>query len=278
MEKILMVANWKMNPTTIEEAKLLFDVVEKGLKDVNKNVEVVICPPFVWLGSLAARPFDLAQGKIYSGEEKSKTSFGTQLSKTSFGVQLGAQDCFWEQNGAFTGEISPLMLKNLGCQYVIIGHSERRQYFNENNEIINKKIKAALKARLKPIFCLGEKEEEREQIKEILENQLKEGLKEISPGQITNLVIAYEPVWAISTENGKYCSTDDALSAYLMIKKFLTNHYSRSLAERVKILYGGSVDSSNAVSYIKEAKMDGLLVGGASLNASQFIKIVKLCQ
>jgi len=254
MQKPLIIANWKMNPATSEEAKLLFDVVENGIKEV-KDVEVVICPPFVY--------FQNQESRIKNQESRIKNQE----------VKLGAQNCFWEQKGAFTGEISPLMLKNLGCQYVIIGHSERRQYFNETNEIINKKIKAALKARLKPILCIGEKEEEREQIKEILEEQLKEGLKEISPGQITNLVIAYEPVWAIGT--GNFCSTDDALSAYLMIKKFLTNCYSRSLASRVKILYGGSVDSKNAAFYIKEAKMDGLLVGGASLNGSEFIKIVK---
>lgn len=258
-KNILIVANWKMNPVTLDEAKRLFEVVKKGvagfslprrkLKFAIPEVEVVTCPPFVYLSNF-------------------------QLSASS--LQLGAQNCFYEEKGAFTGEISPLMLKNLGCRYVIIGHSERRQYFGETNEMINKKIKAALKTRLKPILCLGEKEEEREQIKEILENQLIQDLKEVSPGQITNIVIAYEPVWAIGT--GNYCSVDDALSAYLMIKKFLTNYYSRNLANRVKILYGGSIDNQNAASYIKEARMDGLLVGGASLNASEFIKIVKSCQ
>ncbi len=244
-QKYLIIANWKMNPVSPQEAQRLFEAIKQGMPNVN-NAEVVICPPFVWLSNLDF------------GEEKSK-------------LQLGAQDCFWEERGAFTGEVSPLMLKNLGCQYVIVGHSETRA-LGETNEMINKKIHAALRARLKPILCIGEKEEEKEQIKEILESQLIEGLKEISPEQMNNLVIAYEPVWAIST--GNFCSVDDALPVCLMIRKFLFTHYNQSLAETSRILYGGSVDSKNAFSYIKEARMNGLLVGNASLNANEFIKII----
>ena len=163
------------------------------------------------------------------------------------------------------------MLKNSGCQYVIIGHSEKRA-LGETNEIINKKIKAVLKNRLKPILCVGEKEEEKEQIKETLESQLIDGLKEISPEQMNNLVIAYEPVWAIGT--GNFCSVDDVLPVCLMLRKFFFTHYSQNLAEKIRILYGGSVDSQNAFSYIKEARMNGLLVGSASLNTNEFIKII----
>lgn len=253
-QKPLIIANWKMNPSSKKEAERLFGALKKELKKIKKT-EVVICPPFVWLSLFKASP-----------KEK---------------VFLGGQNCFWENDGAFTGEISPFMLKNLDCQYVIIGHSERRKYFQENDELINKKLKAALKNRLRPILCVGEETrdaftEEGKPINEMslaVGEQVKNGLTGISSARVDEIVIAYEPVWAIGT--GISCLPDDAMKAALLIKKTLTNLYGRSVAEKVRILYGGSVNSQNAIEYVKDARMDGLLVGGASLNVSEFTGIIK---
>jgi len=249
--KTFVIANWKCNPTTQAEAERLFDTVEKGIKGIKdlKNIEVVICPPFVYV-------------------EELNSSFGSLTPKF---LKLGAQNCYWEQSGAYTGEISPTMLKNLGCSYVIIGHSERKKYFNETNETVNKKLLSAFKVRLKPIFCVGEKEGEEMSL--VVKNQLIEGLSGIKRTQMRNLIIAYEPVWAIGT--GNPCQPNDAMKAILFIKKTLSELYNRKLAEEIPILYGGSVNSKNAKDYIKEAKMNGLLVGGASLDGREFIKIIK---
>ena len=235
--KSLIVGNWKMNPINQKEAKTLFDAVKKGIKV--KNIEVVICPPFVYLHLLK-------------------------------GLPLGAQDVFFEEKGAYTGEISPAMLKNLKVEYVIIGHSERRGYFNETNGVINKKIKKSLEAGLNVIFCVGEKTDSEKST--ILETQMIEGLKDVSEKVLDNLIIAYEPVWAIGT--GKNCGIDETKSSVFIIKNQLQRLYGDRVADSIKILYGGSVNSKNAASYIKEAGVNGLLVGGASLDAKEFIKIV----
>jgi len=226
-----------MNPINQKEAKTLFDAVKKGIKV--KNIEVVICPPFVYLHLLK-------------------------------GLPLGAQDVFFEEKGAYTGEISPAMLKNLKVEYVIIGHSERRGYFNETNGVINKKIKKSLEAGLNVIFCVGEKTDSEKST--ILETQMIEGLKDVSEKVLDNLIIAYEPVWAIGT--GKNCGIDETKSSVFIIKNQLQRLYGDRVADSIKILYGGSVNSKNAASYIKEAGVNGLLVGGASLDAKEFIKIV----
>jgi len=259
----LIVANWKCNPQSQSEAKNLFDSVKQGIKNI-KDAEVVICPPFVYLPAVA------------SGEG---------------GFVFGAQDCFWEQKGAYTGEISAAMLKDLDAKYVIIGHSERRKHFGETDEIINKKIKAALSAGLKVIFCVGETEEERNngEAEKIVKRQLSEGLKEISnfkvsrsrrgsstvspSGQISNLVVAYEPVWAIGT--GNPCGIEDAKAAKSIIADTLSEIYSRDLSRETPVLYGGSVNSKNAAGYIKEAGFNGLLVGGASLDPEDFCRIIR---
>jgi len=204
--KPLIVANWKCNPDTLKEAKFLFDKV--------KNLGAVICPPFVYLSSLGKGVF-------------------------------GAQDVFWQAGGAYTGEISPAMLKNLGIKYVIVGHSERRKYQKETNEIIEKKLQAALAIGLKPILCVDKV------------SQL--------PRDLQGLIIAYEPLFAIGT--GKACSIEKAREMRIKIEK--------TAGKNIPILYGGSVNSSNAASYIKEAGFQGLLVGGASLKAVEFIDIVK---
>ncbi len=252
--KKLIVANWKMNPQSIAETKRIFSVVKKGIKNI-KNVEVVICPPFTALSSI--------QYQVSS-------------------IKLGAQDCFWEEKGAFTGEISPLMLKNLGCEYVIVGHSERRKYLKETDEMINKKIKAAIIAKLKPILCIGETLEERKKGKtfKVLNEQLKRALNHLPTHLLNHLIIAYEPVWAIGT--GQACDTLEAKKVILFLRKSL---------KKTPVLYGGSVNSKNAVSYVKDynppttlplakgerapAAFDGLLIGGASLKRKEFIKIAK---
>jgi triosephosphate isomerase len=236
--KTLIVANWKCNPTSFKEAKKLFDAVKKSAK--SKNAEVVICPPFLYLPLLK-------------------------------GLTLGAQNVFWEQIGAFTGEISASMLKDLKVEYVIVGHSERRKYFNESDVIVNKKIKQGLLAKLQIILCVGENMGENTSV--VLEKQITEGLKDLTRAELKHMVIAYEPVWAIGTGNN--CSVDQTLSSVLLIRKIISNLYNRELADAIKILYGGSVNSSNCTSYIKDAGVNGLLVGGASLDVEEFVKIVK---
>lgn len=251
MLKPLIIANWKMNPLTSEEALRIFKMVKKDLKNI-KSAEVVICPPLIQL-------------PIFS-----KSQFTDNL-------KLGAQNCFWEEKGAFTGEISAKMLKNLGCEYVIVGHSERRKYLGETDEIINEKLKAVLKNNLKPILCIGETKKEyiKEKTDKVLISQLQADLKNIPKAKISNfkLQIAYEPIWAIGT--GITPNVDEIMSIRLLIKKILAKMYSRKIAEETRILYGGSVSSKNALDFTEKTGMNGLLVGGASLRAMEFGKIVK---
>ncbi len=241
--KNLIAANWKCNPTSQKEAKALFEKVKRGAGRI-KNVEVVVCPPFVYL-------------PLFKG------------------LTLGGQNVSFEERGAFTGEVSAVMLKDLKAEYAIIGHSERRKYFYETDETINKKIKKALSVKINPVFCIGETAEEKSAGKksEVLEKQIKDGLRGITKDEAKNLAIAYEPVWAIGTGNN--CSVDEALSSILLIRRTLSEIYNRQLADAIRIIYGGSVKSENSGPYIKNAGYNGLLVGGASLNAEEFIKIVK---
>jgi len=251
----LVIANWKMNPTSLKEVEHLSSSLKPEIEKA-QGVETVICPPFVYLKDLLANNSD-------------KFIFG-------------AQDCFWEEKGAFTGEISPSMLKELGCQYVIVGHSERRKYFQETDEVVSRKLKAVLKVRLKPVLCIGEEARDAfdssgkplNEMSLAVGQQLEKDLSGISSVKIGEIVIAYEPVWAIGT--GIPCQPDDAMKAALFIKKILTKLYSRSIAEKTRIIYGGSVNSQNASDYVKGARMDGLLVGGASLNASEFARIISV--
>jgi triosephosphate isomerase len=230
--KNLIAGNWKLNPTTKEEAKNVFSAIKTGTKGT--GAEVVICPPFVYLPLLK-------------------------------GLARGAQNVSHEEKGAFTGEVSAGMLSNLKIKYAIIGHSERRKYFGETDEIINKKIKKTLGSGLKVIFCIGETAEERDAGKknQVLERQIKEGLAGID--DIRNINVAYEPVWAIGTGNN--CSVEETKKSIDFIRQFVKS--------KTRILYGGSVKSDNSGDYIKKAGANGLLVGGASLNAEEFIKIVK---
>ncbi len=241
----IIIANWKMNPNSTKDVKALFESVAQEARHL-KNVEIVICPPACFL-----------------------PLFGGQRS-----VKLGGQNLFWELQGAYTGEISGKMLKDLNCDYVILGHSERRQYAGETDEIVSSKLKMALKCGLTPILCVGEKAGD--EMSEVVAAQIKNCLSGVAKSQLEKIIITYEPVWAISSGilgTGDPCLPDRALSAGLFIKKILTELYGRFLAEKVKIIYGGSVDSGNAVSYIKEAQMQGALVGGASLEAEEFVKI-----
>ncbi|MFH0739743.1 MAG: triose-phosphate isomerase [bacterium] len=247
MKKII-VANWKCNPATLKEAQKILAGLKAGLK--NTKAEVVICPPFVYI-----------------------ERFKIQDSR----FKIGAQDCFWENNGAYTGEVSPIMLKDLGVKYVILGHSERVMIMGETNEMTAKKVKAVLAASLVPIVCIGETLEERKQGKtfSIIEKELKESLKNIKKQQAEGIVIAYEPLWAISTNQGLKCTPDDALTMALYIKKLVSEIYGKEAKDNVKVLYGGSVQADNANSYLENEAIDGLLVGGASLNIKEFIDIVK---
>jgi triosephosphate isomerase len=244
MRKPFIAANWKMNKTVSETREFITEFVP-GVKDVS-DVDIVIAPPFASLVAAA---------------EKLKNT----------NIILSAQDVFYEEKGAYTGEISPLMLIDIGCKYVIIGHSERRQYFNETDDIVNKKIKAAKKSGLGIIFCIGESLEEREggQTFSILQRELEKGLEGIDP---ENMVIAYEPIWAIGT--GKTATTEQAQEAHDYIRKRLDILYGNK-SDNFRIIYGGSVTPENIDSLMSCKDIDGALVGGASLKSGSFSRIVK---
>lgn len=235
---------------TITEAIELSNGLKRELFDLGEIIDVVLCPPFTALSEVAEV---LAESDI----------------------KLGAQDIFWEEEGAFTGEVSSKMLKDAGCAYVIIGHSERRQFFGESNETVNKKIKAALKAGLIPIMCVGEKLEEREKnlTFKVLEDHVKNGLIGISESDMLKIIIAYEPVWAIGT--GKTATPIQAQEAQKYIRDLLVKLYNKDTANQVRIQYGGSVKTDNIVEIIKQPDVDGALVGGASLKVDSFTEIVK---
>jgi len=241
--KYFIAANWKMNKTLAETREFLrsFGPAVQKVTDV----DIVIAPPFTALSAAA---------------EELKGS----------NIQLAAQDIFWEEKGAYTGEISPLMLLDAGCKHVIIGHSERRQYFSEEDMIVNRKIKAAKKAGLGVIFCVGESLEEREAGKafDVIKRAVEMGLAEVDPG---NLVVAYEPIWAIGT--GRTATAEQAQEIQAYIRKILGNLYGNK-AEDIRILYGGSVTPDNVDSLMACKDVNGALVGGASLKPESFAKIV----
>jgi len=241
----LIAGNWKMNTTVGEAIKLVKEMLPR-LDEID-GVEKVLCPPFVSLAALK----ELIKGSS---------------------IKLGAQNLYFEEKGAYTGEISPLMLANL-CEFVIIGHSERRQYFGESGELIGKKVLAALKVGLKPILCIGEKLEENEagRTEEVVTEQLRSSLAEVK--KLDGLTIAYEPVWAIGT--GKAATGGQANETISLIRHFISQLYNRSVAQSLRILYGGSVTADNTNEFIKQPGIDGALVGGASLDAKQFLSIVK---
>ncbi len=247
-EKPFLAGNWKMHKTIPEAVEMV-----KALKEESPQLtdaELVVIPPYTMLSEVK---------KVIEGST----------------IQLGAQNIFWEEKGAFTGEVSPPMLKDAGCQYVTIGHSERRQYFGETNETVNKKIKAALAHELTPIMCIGESLEEREKgnTMDKVEIQINSGLEGLGKDEIRRIVIAYEPIWAIGT--GVTATPSQAEEVHSFIRKKLTEKYGNEIASYAIILYGGSVKPANTYSILKENNINGALVGGASLEADSFIQITK---
>lgn len=237
-----------MNLLGVQERDRYLAWMEKELKDKKlKNSEVVLCPPFVHL-------------EAFQKFKKTK---------------LGAQDMFPESKGSYTGEISPVMLKNFGCEYVIVGHSERRRYFSENDHEINLKIVAALKNGLKPILCVGENKGQ--EMSAVVTGQLQNCLAGVSRGKIESVVICYEPVWAISSNKPDHLpTTNEIMSARLLIKKFLVGKYGIKISEKVRIIYGGSVAFSNVTETCVDAGMDGALIGRESLLPHEFVKIAEI--
>ena len=243
----LIAGNWKMFktcPEAIETAGQLAKLI-----GVDTDVDVMIAPPFTALAQVS----DIVKGSC---------------------ISLGAQNIFWESEGAYTGEISSKMLVSAGCKYVIIGHSERRQYFSELDETVNKKINATIKGNLEPVFCIGESEQERESKNTIsvLERQVKKGLKGFSSNDLETLIIAYEPVWAIGT--GKTATSNQAQEVHQFLRSLVEKSFGKMLAQSMRILYGGSVKPDNIKELMSMPDVDGALVGGASLNAETFSEIV----
>lgn len=235
-----------MYKTTAEARALVQGIKEKALP---AGVEVVLCPPFTALATVA---------ELLTGTE----------------IGLGAQDLFWAEEGAYTGEISPVMLKELGCTYVIIGHSERRQYFGETDDNVNKKALAALEHGLKPIICVGESLEQREagETDAFVSGQVKKALAGLAAESIPQVVIAYEPIWAIGT--GRSSSSADANQVIALIRQTIADQFTPDLANQVRIQYGGSVKPENITEYMAQPEIDGALVGGASLKAESFYGIL----
>jgi len=252
--KTIVAANWKMNTTLAQGIELFhkINVLFKGNSFENRVI-VLLCPPFTHLAVLK------------------KLLIGTPLN-------LGAQNMHFEEKGAFTGEISASMLLDTGCSYVIIGHSERRQYFKEDNQILAKKIRTALKNNLSPIYCCGETLEEREQNLhfDVIRNQIKEGLFKCTEEEIGQIAVAYEPVWAIGT--GKTATPDQAQEIHHFIRGLIAEKYGNERATEISIIYGGSIKATNAVEIFKQEDIDGGLVGGASLDANEFISIINAAQ
>jgi triosephosphate isomerase len=234
-----------MNTTAVEAERLVLEMLER--LDRIEGVEKVLCPPFVSL-------------------------VGISMMIENSSIKLGAQNMYFEGKGAYTGEVSPLMLREL-CEFVILGHSERRRYFGESDEIVNKKVRAALASKLKPILCVGERLEENEagKTQEVINRQVRGALNGIEP--VRDLVIAYEPVWAIGT--GKAASGGQAAATIQSIRDIVRMSWNESMAQDLRILYGGSVTSANVAEFVSLPEIDGALVGGASLKADEFVAIVE---
>ena len=248
MRKPIIAGNWKMNKTG-EETVALIDALRPLVADV-KDVDIVVCPPFVNI------------------ESASQALAGSN-------IKLGAQNMYYEESGAYTGEVAPGMLLAFGVEYVIIGHSERRQYFGETDDSVNKKVKAALKFGLKPIVCVGETLEEREAgiTSETVCRQTKLALLGLGSDDAAGVVLAYEPIWAIGT--GKTATSDDANETIAAIRNAVKEAFDETTAQNVRIQYGGSMKPSNAAELMAQPEIDGGLIGGAALKADDFSKVVK---
>jgi triosephosphate isomerase len=250
MRKPIIAGNWKMYKTIGESIDLANGLKRELFEIDSQDIDIVICPVFTSLSEV---------GEVISDSN----------------IKLGGQDVYWQPEGAFTGEISCTMLKDAGCQYVIIGHSERRQYFGETNESVNKKVKAAINSGLTAIMCVGETLAEREKNKtfEVLDDHVQNGLSDIKEQDVLKIVIAYEPVWAIGT--GKTATAQQAQEAQKYIRDLLIKMYNRETVSKIRIQYGGSVKPENITELMSQPDVDGALVGGASLKVDSFSEIVK---
>jgi triosephosphate isomerase len=250
MRKPFVAGNWKMNTDSHSSVALAKNIASGASEIAGHSVTVAVCPPFVYLQSIA-----------------------NALSASS--IAVGAQDVYFEPKGAFTGEVSASMLKNIGCTYVICGHSERRHVIGETDELINKKVAASICSGLLPILCVGELLNERQAAKteRVVSRQLEEGLAGLSEEKVSAVTIAYEPVWAIGT--GLTATPQQAQQVHEYIRKLIADMYNEQLADEIRVLYGGSVKPANAAELMNEKDVDGLLVGGASLNADDFLVIIK---
>lgn len=248
MRKRIVAANWKMNKT-VPEALAFIDELKQRLRQ-NEECEVVVCPPFTALYSVA---------KAISGTP----------------IKLSAQDVFYEESGAYTGEVSPLMLTDVGCDYTIVGHSERRGYFNETDIDVNKKVRALLDHGIRPILCVGETLEQRGSglADEVVTKQVELAFDGVGQNDVPGVVIAYEPIWAIGT--GKSATGEDANRTIGLIRKTLETIYSDAIARSVRIQYGGSVKPDNIAEFSRQPEIDGALVGGASLKVDSFLAIAR---
>ncbi|HUW20022.1 MAG TPA: triose-phosphate isomerase [Sedimentisphaerales bacterium] len=250
MRKPFIAGNWKMNTDSRTSVELADAIAAASLTVAGQGVTIALMPPFVYLQAVV---------RTLSGSH----------------IAVGAQDVYYEQNGAFTGEISASMLKDIGCTYALCGHSERRHVIGEMDELINKKVTAAVNGGLLPVLCVGELIEQRRAGKtaEVVTGQMKKGLAGLSGEKLSAVTIAYEPVWAIGT--GLTATAEQAQEVHALIRKLLGEMYDGRLAEEIRILYGGSVKPANAGELMSEPDVDGLLVGGASLKAEDFITIIK---
>lgn len=251
MQKKLIVGNLKMNPVSPAEMERYLDMLEKELKRKKLDrTEIVICPPIIFFDRVVSRKLK--------------------------NVKLGAQNAFWEYKGAYTGEISSAMVKAIGAEYSMVGHSERRKYFGENEVIINRKLKAILKSGLKAVLCIGESKEERRggQTPTVIKKQIHGSLEGIGTGKLENIIITYEPIWAVATDNVP--TSDEILEAKIIIRKTLSEIYSAKSIEKVRLLYGGSINSRSVYHVCIDPAMDGGLVGRESLLPYELVKIAKI--
>ena len=252
MRKKFIAGNWKMNLDNAGAVTLATGLAEQlsAAAGMGAQVDVAVCPPFVYVPAVVAAVKNSA-------------------------IRVGAQDVYFESNGAYTGEISVAMLKDIGCQFVIVGHSERRHVLGESDGLINKKLRAALAGGLEVVFCIGELLEEREQgaTEAVLERQLRQGLAEVTAAEMGRITVAYEPVWAIGT--GRTATPDQAQEAHLFTRTVLGQLFGHSVADRTRIQYGGSVKPENAAELMQQKDVDGALVGGASLKLDDFSAIVR---
>jgi triosephosphate isomerase (TIM) len=252
MRKKIVAGNWKMNLDYQQGISLFSEIVNMAKDEVMGDQAVVVCSPFIHLHSIA------------------------QLAKGAAHVAVGAQNIYFEEAGAYTGEVSASQIKSTGADYVILGHSERRAYFNEDDYVLSKKADAALERGLTPIFCVGETKEERESNRyfEVIRAQLEKGVFHLADNAFSQVVLAYEPVWAIGT--GLTASPEQAQEVHAFIRNELAEHYNQEVADRTTILYGGSCNPKNAAELFAQPDIDGGLIGGASLKSRDFIDIVKV--